>query len=177
MTTERFKNEVLPVKDKLYRYALSIVHDPELAKDLVQEVLLKLWHGRDRLSEIRNIEAWSVRLTRNLAYDKQKSFSNRGVSLDQSHLKISGGTFPDKSAEVSDLMVAVHSIVKGLPETQQEIFRLRDIMGYSNAEIAESLELDPNQVKVYLFRARKKIKEVLTKRMNYGLEKSTMAIG
>ena len=132
---------------------------------------------KDKLSEIRNIEAWSIRILRNLAYDKQKSFSNRGVSLDQSHLKITGGSFPDHATVMSDLMVAVKSIVKQLPDTQQEIFRLRDVMGYTNAEIAESLELDPNQVKVYLFRARKKIKELLTKRLNYGLEKGRMAIG
>lgn len=177
MTPEQFKIEVLPLKDKLYRYALSIVYDTELAKDLVQEVLLKLWQTREKLSDIKNIEAWSVRITRNLAYDKQKAFSNRGVSLDESHLKISGGSFPDKTTEVNDLMVTVRAITADLPDNQKEIFRLRDIMGYSNVEIAEILSLDPNQVKVYLFRARKKIKDVLTKRMNYGLGKDKMAIG
>ena len=70
MTTEQFQTRVLPAKNKLYRYALSIVSDDELAKDIVQEVFIKLWNQRERLAEIKNIEAWSMTLTRNQSLEK-----------------------------------------------------------------------------------------------------------
>ena len=65
----------------------------------------------------------------------------------------------------------IKDLLQDLPEKQQEIFRLRELLGYSNAEIEEILALDRNQVKVNLFRARQKIKSKLLQLINYGLQK------
>ena len=61
--------------------------------------------------------------------------------------------------------------MKLLPEQQQIILQLRDIEGYEFEEIAEITGINPNAVRVNLSRARKKIRESMTKIENYGSEK------
>lgn len=169
MTAEQFNKTISPIRQKLYRYALSRVYDPELARDIVQEVLVKLWAQQDRLHSISNLEAWLITCIRNLSVDKLKS-SHRQTKEIGAALHLKASSFPDKAAEDADLIQKVQLILEDLPEKQREIFRLRELMGYSNAEIQEILSMDENQVKVNLFRARQKVKLVLKKIISYGLE-------
>lgn len=165
------------MQDKLYRYALSIVFEQELAKDIVQEVFIKLWNHREKLADIQNLEAWNIRLTRNLAYDKLRLANRKTVNIDHARQQASKETVPDTAVENSDLLEAIQAIMTTLPEKQKEIFRLKDLLGYSNIEIQEMLQLNEGQVKVNLFRARQKIKLKLSKLMNYGLTTHKTAAG
>lgn len=169
MSAEIFQKDILPVKDKMYRYALSIVFDVELAKDIVQEVLMKIWVKRSQLPTINNKEAWCIRLTRNLSLDKLKSVSRKNVGLEGLEKKILTKHNPELALEGEDLLASIYQIMKDLPEKQREVFRLRDLMGYSNAEIKAIMELTDSQVKVNLFRARQKVRLYLGKLINYGL--------
>jgi len=170
MTKEQFKSTVLTLQNKLFRYALSIVAERELAKDIVQEVLIKLWDTRDQLDDIQNLESWCIRITRNKALDKLRLRANNTVELKQADSQLGCYTAPDLATEQQDLVEVIQGLLKGLPEKQKEIFRLRDLMGYSNMEIEQMMELDATQVKVNLFRARKKIRSGLNQLINYGLE-------
>lgn len=168
MSTEQFKKDILPLQDKLYRYALSIVFDMELAKDIVQEVFLKVWAKRAQLLTIKNKEAWCIRITRNLAYDKLKLSHRKNVGLAFAESTHDDQLNPAGIVENKDLMAAIYHSMKDLSAQQREIFRLRDLLGYSNKEIKAIMDLNDNQVKVNLFRARQKIKLKLGKLINYG---------
>jgi RNA polymerase sigma factor (sigma-70 family) len=66
-------------------------------------------------------------------------------------------------------MQHISELIAGLPEKQRQVMHLRDIEGYSYNEICEIMEIDLNQVKVNLFRARNAVREKLTKINAYGL--------
>ena len=168
MSTEQFQKDILPLQDKMYRYALSMVYDMDLAKDIVQEVFMKVWRKRDQLSQIENKEAWCIRVTRNLALDKLKLAHRKNVGLEMAANQFVSSLNPEGLAEEKDLMAAIYEMMEDLPEQQKEIFRLRDLLGYSNKEIKELMNLNDSQVKVNLFRARQKIKLKLGKLINYG---------
>ncbi len=51
-----FRNDVLPLKNKLYRLALRITIDSAEAEDIVQETLIKVWNKREVWNEIESIE-------------------------------------------------------------------------------------------------------------------------
>ena len=176
MTTEQFKTEVLSAKNKLYRYALSIVCEVELAEDIVQEVFIKLWNQRDKLKEVQNIEAWSMTITRNQCLDKLRKKKIHAVDLSEAKYQISGHQVSDHLSINNDLMEKIESTLELLPEKQREIFRMRELLGYSNQEIEELLDLDDTQVKVYLFRARQKVRASLSKILNYGVERNQTAV-
>ena len=168
MSTEQFKKDILPFQNKLYRYALSIVFDVELAKDIVQEVFLKVWTKRAELESVNNKEAWCVRITRNLAVDKLKAANRKNVDLTYAANHFVGDANPAMQTEENDLIASIYEAMKDLSPQQKEIFRLRDLLGYTNKEVKELMDLKDSQVKVNLYRARQKIKAKLGKLINYG---------
>ena len=65
-----FQNDVLPLKNKLFRLALRITLNREEAEDVVQDTLIKVWNARDRWLELDSIEAYSLTIARNLSLDR-----------------------------------------------------------------------------------------------------------
>lgn len=170
MTLENFQNMVFPVKNKLYRFAFRLLGNNEEAKDVVQEVMIKVWSGRDQLDQVQNMEAWCMRITKNLSLDRLRQQQRRPTdSLEKGlHLTHSSLT-PAESTEMNERMKRIGELMAGLPDKQRHVMHLRDIEGYSYNEICEILELDMSQVKVYLFRARNAVREKLQKMDAYGL--------
>jgi RNA polymerase sigma-70 factor (ECF subfamily) len=170
MNLESFQNRVLPAKNKLFRFALRFLGSEEDAKDVVQEVFIRVWNGREQMSEIQNWEAWCMRITRNLSLDRVRSNNRRQTRpMEETFDVRQEALTPHESTEISESMHRISQIIEALPEKQRQIIHLRDVEGYSYNEICEILELDMNQVKVNLFRARTTVREKLTKMNAYGL--------
>lgn len=152
-----------PYKDKMFRYALSIMGSRFEAEDVVQEAMIKLWKGKDRLATIDNKEAWVITVVRNLCIDKVRSRKKKQTNDIDEYFHISDNSpGPDVKLEQSDALKKVTEIMNTLPDTQKEIITLRDIEGYTYQEIADIMGLKVDQVKVYLFRARKVLRDKLT---------------
>ncbi len=170
MDLETFENRVLPSKNKLFRFALRFLESEEEAKDIVQEVFIRVWNGRDQVNEVQNWEAWCMRITRNLSLDRLRLMKTRTTrSLEESYNVRHDGMTPHESTEMGESMNKIAQMISALPEKQRQVIHLRDVEGYSYQEICDILELDMNQVKVNLFRARNSVREKLTKIDAYGL--------
>ncbi len=170
MNLESFQNRVLPAKSKLFRFALRFLGNEEEAKDVVQEVFIRVWNGREQMEEVQNWEAWCMRITKNLSLDRIRTITRKqtqpieyGYDIRQEALT------PHESTEIHESMTKINQFIAALPEKQRQIIHLRDIEGYTYNEISEILELDMNQVKVNLFRARNSVREKLMKINAYGL--------
>jgi RNA polymerase sigma factor (sigma-70 family) len=170
MNLEAFQNRVLPVKNKLFRFALKFLGNEEEAKDIVQEVFIRVWNGREQMDEVQNWEAWCMRITKNLSLDRIRSITRKQTQpIEESyHVKLESLS-PHESTEVQENMKRITQFIAALPEKQRQIIHLRDVEGYSYNEICEIMELDMNQVKVNLFRARNAVREKLMKINAYGL--------
>ena len=81
MNLEAFENRVLPAKNKLFRFAFRMLGSSEEAKDVVQEVMIKVWNGREQMAEVQNMEAWCMRITKNLSLDKLRSRQRRATEI------------------------------------------------------------------------------------------------
>lgn len=163
MQIEEVMNLVLPYKDKLYRFAVSMLGNSFDAEDVIQELLVKVWKKKDQFIEIDNKEAWCMTVTRNLSIDKIRSRKkNTGNIDDYYHLS-------DQSASASvrleqrDALNHVMELMDQLPEKQRSVMHLRDVEGYTYQEIADLTTLTVDQVKVNLFRARKTLRSKLEK--------------
>jgi RNA polymerase sigma-70 factor (ECF subfamily) len=175
MTPETFKNEVLPLKNKLYRYAYSMLADRDLSMDVVQETMLKVWEKRDSFHSVKNPEAWCMTLARNFALNKFRSKHHKTEELRAKHDHQPGDSSPHQSLESDDMMELIDGIVSRLPSKHREVFHLRDVEGYSYQEISEMLQYSISDVKVSIFRARKEVRDKLIKLRNYELDKSRSA--
>lgn len=170
MDVAQFKNDILPLKNKLFRFSLKIVRDEDLAKDVVQECLIKVWEKRNDLKLVNNLEAWCMQVTKNKALDKLRSKHVSRTDLFEVQLdRRKERDTPYVMTERGDVMGRIKTLIAALPERQREVMQLRDIEGFTYKEIGETLEIDINLVKTNLFRARRKLKESLIKENAYGL--------
>ncbi|MGD9327776.1 MAG: RNA polymerase sigma factor [Cyclobacteriaceae bacterium] len=169
MHLKYFKNEILPLKDKLFRYAFSYNKDKSESEDIVQEVFIRLWQKRKNLDKIKNIEAWSMTITRNLTFDKLKANRLEFNDLHQVEDKAQEISNPEQMVEQSETMAGIRKIIDSLSEKQKQVIFLRDIEGHTYQEIGNIMGIDQNLVKVTLFRARENVRKKLLKTDQYGL--------
>lgn len=169
MNVTEFKNRILPIKNKLFRFALSINSDRAEAEDVVQEVFIKIWNNRSHLSQIGNLEAWCMKLTRNQAIDKLRSKHKRTRQMEDGFDISSQEPTPYAMTATRDQFEQVKQLIAQLPEKMRLVIQLRDIEEMSYKEISDILEMPVNQVKINLFRARKQVRTQMIKSESYGL--------
>lgn len=170
MQTESFQQIFNKEREKIYRFALRILEDPLIAEDVRQEVLVKCWKHEKELQVMDNPAAWMMRVTRNLCIDKLRKIKRKAhVDLEEAHGLAGEEPHPGRSTEISDLMTTLKTILETFPEKQKMVFHLREIEGMAYKEIGEILEMNLDDVKVNLHRARKKMQYQLSKVDSYGL--------
>ena len=172
-----FRNDLLPLKNKLFRVALRITLDRPEAEDVVEDVLVKVWEQREtpEVQQVQNLEAYCLTMTRNLALDRSQRHDSLNVSLDDAehgHIATDhadNAPTPDQLLEKEDRMRWVHILFNQLPEKQRTILQLRDIEEHSYQEITDIMGIGESDVKVTLFRARQALKLLIEKSSHYGL--------
>lgn len=166
MSLQYYKENILPISDKLFRFSLRIVRDPSEAEDIVQEVMIKIWNKRKDWEFIDNMEAWCVKMTRNLSIDKLRSKHRRTQDIEGLFHLQDATADPLEKTESKDTINHISKLMQELPEVQRLVMQLRDIEELSYKEIMEQLDLTMPQVKTNLFRARNKIRKRLNKKGN-----------
>jgi RNA polymerase sigma factor (sigma-70 family) len=171
MNQAEFIKTISPFKDKVFRLARRLLVSTEEAEDATQEVLVKLWNNRVKLSSYSSIEALAMTMTKNYCLDRLKS-------RQASEMRIVHTNYTDRQAglqqqaEDRDSWQWAEKIMAQLPEQQRLIMQMRDIEQYEFEEIAKIMEMNETAVRVALSRARKTLRGELTKTHSYGITKN-----
>ena len=169
MTQADFIKLVMPFKDKVFRLAKRLLVSKEEAEDATQEILLKLWNNNNKIEAYKNVEAFSMTMTKNLCLDRLKSKQAQNLKIVHSNYEDHNVSLQNQ-VELNDSVNWVSKIMDALPEQQKMIVQLRDIEEYEFKEIAQVLEMNETAVRVALSRARKTIREQLTNKHSYGIK-------
>jgi len=164
-----FRNDVLPLKNQLFRLALRIALNREEAEDIVQDTMIKVWDKRYEWGSIDSIEAYRLRICRNLSLDRLKKRDNQNGSLEEEQPRQEPLSTPQDRLVDQDRLRIVKEIVNSLPEKQRTCMQLRDFEGKQYKEIASILGITEEQVKTNIFRARQTVKQRFQKIEQYGL--------
>lgn len=164
-----FRDDILPLKDKLFRLALRITFDRAEAEDVVQDTMIRVWNKREEWTQFGSIEAYCLTVAKNLAIDRSQKKEAQNVELTPEMEEESEISGPYDQLVNNERMSIIHRLINELPEKQRLIMQLRDIEGESYKEIAKILNLTEEQVKVNLFRARQKVKQRYLEIDDYGL--------
>ena len=138
----------------LYGYVFGFLRNSEDTQDIVQDVFERLWKNRKKV-EVEKCKAWMFRTGHN-ALINFAIRKNRTVYNTEMIPELSDVDNRFETQEIIDLALSL------LPPLQKSIVLLRDLKGYTYIEISEILDISESQVKVYLYRARKKIKKQLS---------------
>lgn len=142
-----------------YRYVLDV----QLAKDIAQEVFLKLWEKKGSIQIKTNIKNYLLKATRNTALNEIKK--RKGPYVDISVLENQATTVsnPGKAMEVKEMEKLIFETIESLPPRCKTIFLLRKVDGLPLKEIAHQLEISPKTVENQMTKALKRIAESLNK--------------
>ena len=156
-------HDILPLKNQMYRLALRITLSSQEAEDVVQDVMIKIWQRRDSLGEVDNLEAYALRMVRNLALDRSRMHVNQTEELtDETPTAHLHSPSPEAVLEHDERISTIRTAMERLPEKQRSCMQLRDFEGKTYREIADVMQISEEQVKVSIFRARQQIRQMLT---------------
>ena len=137
----------------LARYLLK---DDGEAEDAAQEAFMRLWKHR-AVVDAQRVRPWLMKVTRNECLDRLRR-QRPQVEWDDS-LVADGG--PLTEVQTSELARSLRLAIGQLKEPYRSLVVLRDVQQHSYQEVAQTMELSMSQVKVYLHRARKLLREQL----------------
>ena len=138
--------------DGVFRFIFKHMKDEDQARDVVQDAFEKMWL---KLSEINASKAKSYLIT--TAYRTMIDHVRKHSK--ESRLEEAQLVKQRHEEQYSDLNEILHEALERLPEIQKSVVLLRDYEGYNYKEIGEITELSESQVKVYIFRARRALKD------------------
>jgi RNA polymerase sigma-70 factor (ECF subfamily) len=137
----------------VYNYALMLCRDPSLAEDLTQEAFIRAHNNLDRFGPPWNFRTWIFRLTHNHFIDLTRK--ERDVDpLEEGDRVISKDLGPELETQRGETADQVHNTLGGLLPGHREILVLRELHGFSYAEIGQILDISLSNVKVMIHRAR-----------------------
>lgn len=154
MTTREYNISVDKYSDDVYRFILKSLKNSDTAKDIVQETYARVWKNADNISFLK-VKSYIFSTAYHAMIDwtrreKRKEDFDNVKEANYSH-----------SNQYSDLKEVLDEALTKLPDIQRNLILLRDYEGYSYKEIADICSLNESQVKVYIFRGRKALKNYL----------------
>jgi len=137
----------------VYRFALFLSGDHDLAEDIVSETFIRVWHARDRL-DLTTVKAYLLAIARNLFLDERRRAARRTALVDE-HADPRPG--PEQLASSRGELQVVLTELQALPEADRAAILLRAEEGLSYDEIGALLGLTPIAARVKVHRARTKL--------------------
>ncbi len=163
--------------DYLYRYAMSRLHNEELAQDMLQETLLAGWKGYAKFAGQSSIRTWLVGILKHKIIDyirreiRTRNLKNAVESDPTSAFFNANGSWseapnawkenPEDLCKNEQFHKTLESCISKLPEKQQLVFRMRDIAGEDTPTVCKCCDITSTHLHVLLHRARLTLRKCL----------------
>jgi len=159
---QKIRDELVEILPELGLYARSLVFAAEDAEDLVGETCLRCLERQSQFKRGSSLIAWAIRICRNLHIDRSRSGWHGNVSLDL----VSEQADPLSFKAIEDRLAVneVHRMIHRLPTEQREVLVLKG-GGFRYDEIAQSLSIPRGTVMSRLYRGRKALEEMMTRKV------------
>ncbi|MDQ6953603.1 MAG: sigma-70 family RNA polymerase sigma factor [Mariprofundaceae bacterium] len=165
--------------DYLYRFALSKVHDDELAADMVQEALLAGWRGKSRFKGDSTLRTWLVSILKHKIIDhirkdiRQRKISDALENDPSSQFFSESGEWqtnprtwhdnPEQCCDDLKFRLVLKECLSRLPEKQRRVFELRELADEDTETVCKACDVTSTNLHVLMYRARLSLQACLQK--------------
>lgn len=161
---DAFSNLFLKLYEPLTKFAWRYLRSKHIAEEVVQDVFMDIWEGRDRLDPQKNVRSYLYQSVKNKALNQLK---HKKIA-EEHNMKIewlnSSPEFQEHQLdEGSKFVKAARKSIEELPEGARQIYKLSRKDGLTYKEIAEVLEISPKTVESQMSRALKILRRDLAK--------------
>ncbi len=149
---------------RVHRLVFQVIHSEDAVKDIVQEVFLQLWLGRDKLPAVDNPTAWIFRIAYNLSFRYLKKQAAREKTSALAAGASNNAAFSNDTEEavnLSEISRLIGMAVGALPPQSRRIFQMSRLEGMKPAEIAATLNISVQGVRNTLTRSGRFIRDYL----------------
>lgn len=149
---------------RIYTFALYALRSREDAEDVTQEVLVRLWRHRGDVEE-GHVGAWVMRVARNMVIDVTRRRRSRsavfadGPDAEVAAARVAAGEAADAPHARHRLREALEEAIASLEEPYRSIVVMREVQGLAYEEIARGMDMPLGTIKVYLHRARRRLRD------------------
>lgn len=148
-------------KAAVYTYCVKMVLDKDIAKDILQETFIRVFENRDRLLNAGSFRAWLFTIARNQCLNSLRR-GNRQVPLENARTEaLTVDELPISALEKSEQIELVNAFLGRLKDDYREVMILREYQNLTYEEIAAITRTTVSAVKSRLFKARRKLAELM----------------
>ena len=151
-------------ENEVYTLARRLVGDPHLASDVAQETMIRAWRSLPKFRGDAALSTWLHRITVNTAWThKRRAKRHAAYSIDDfTDLPAQlGADHPETAGEIQELRGQLRHSLDNLPVSHRQVIVLKDVYGWSHAEVAEAMDISVTASKVRLHRARARLAKEL----------------
>ena len=159
----QYQKTIIEYRKRVFSFAFYSLRNREDAEDITQDVFIKLWQHWHKIDHDR-VGAWLMRVARNSVVDHARRHKNDWQRVNTAENLGDRVAEEDPEPEFQEFRQHLEIAISSLNEPYRSILIMRDIQGLSYQEIEQSLDLNQSQVKVYLYRARRQLRENSTLR-------------
>lgn len=144
-------------QNEVYTLARRLVGDPHLASDVAQEALIRAWKALPRFRGDAQLSTWLHRITVNTAWTQKKKASRHAAASIDEFTELPapmGADHPEVAGELLELRGRLRAALDRLPVGLRQVVVLKDVYGWSHAEIGDAMDISVTASKVRLHRAR-----------------------
>ncbi|RAK29173.1 RNA polymerase sigma-70 factor, ECF subfamily [Chitinophaga ginsengisegetis] len=145
----------------IYSFALRMTASDTIAKDVVQDVLIKIWINRQSLHTIDNLPAYINRMTRNQVLNGMKRRAHEESIIRELYPFREDHNHTEEAALGKELEQLLHKAIGQLPAQQQRVYRMSRLEGLKHDDIAYQLNISRETVKKHMMAALRSVKQYL----------------
>ncbi|OGS21932.1 MAG: hypothetical protein A2252_04135 [Elusimicrobia bacterium RIFOXYA2_FULL_39_19] len=168
---QAFETLVIKYKTPVFKAIYTIVGNVQEADDIAQEVFIKVFNNAGSFKFQSSFYTWLYRITYNECFDYMKKHKKKFVSLESElndeELTSLLDILKDDSVSIENQLIStelqglVIKELNSLPEKYAKVLTLIELQQLSYKETAELMNISVNKLKVWMFRARTKLKNKL----------------
>lgn len=165
---ESFKTLFSNYNERLFKYISTIIKSREVAEEVVMDVFLKIWLGKEIITQIENFDAFLFRVAHNKSIDFLRSVARDPVFRDMlwEEIQLPGSDQADASLLRKEFQSKVREAISLLSAQRRKAYQLSRDEDMSHEQIAQHLGLSRNTVNNHIVEAQRFVRSYLAKNLD-----------